>query len=177
MLPTFRRCHFQIHIKGSLEGIGGRPGNQVSVARDCSPVSHQDLLSKRMFLKDPGCALCLWSIGLALGELLERGDLGVNKRKKFVFWMKMSSRRGRGSQAFDKDIQPVGDTPCVMTWRRPQLSPSWWLNLMPEGRNLGTRGIYFFLEVMWKATKWLRNFTPSWFPRRPSLLPGMAVIF
>lgn len=88
-----RYC-FQIRIKGNLEGIGGG-----LCCRDSCPVSHQGLLSEcsSTSLDAPST----WASRPGRRADSERGDLGVNKKERFVFWTRFLPEE---SQDFDGDI-------------------------------------------------------------------------
>ena len=136
IVPSLRRRYFQIHLKGSLEGTWVE---QVSAAWGSSHLSSGT--SSRMPLDKPGCTFHLGASGPGCREAWERDALGMNRREMFVSWTQASPRGERASRAFDQHIPvPIGGG--ISGW--PLHSPSWWLNLIAEGRNLTSVGCPLF---------------------------------
>lgn len=136
MLPDFRRCCFQIHIKSNLGGI-----RALCCQRQLSCL-HQDLLS--------GCSWKTLDIPSTCDPVCQ--DIGKIWKGMILRWVRgrcLSSELEclpEESQAFDKDIHPLGDSPCdIRRWSL--LSPFPRLNLMPEDRNFRSMGYPLFL---WK---------------------------
>lgn len=97
--------------------------------------------SSRMPLDKPECIFHLGTSGPGCREAWERDALGINRREMFVSWTRASRRGKRASRAFDQHIPaPVGGGSSGWSL----CSPSWWLNLTAEGRNLASVGCPLF---------------------------------